>query len=402
MKSTLRFILLLCLGFMTTDGSPSTAAGAPGFARGSTSAAKARPLTIIRQGRRDGTIVRQDNGFPFVAIEDWVAAIKSQSRFDETDFRRRFPSEKFHEYKDKIKFPFDTYEEWINALKNKSERSIRLFDEAGFRKTHSGEDVARFIKDVECVRAGYVSDGMVIEGFILKPRNIAASVKLPVIIYNRGGNQDLAIIDYEKLYSLRKFIYAGYVVVASQYRGGGGSEGRDEFGGADVNDVLNLIPLIESFPYADGGRIGMFGWSRGGIMTYLSLARTKRIAAAIIAASPTDLALAFRMRPEMETVALRLIPNYANEKGQAIRARSAISWPEKLNKKTSLLLLQGSDDRNCEPSDVLKMALRLYETKHPFRLVFFEGGTHGLNEHEKEVDSLILDWFNRYLRETGK
>ena len=146
----------------------------------------------------------------------------------------------------------------------------------------------------------------------------------------------------------------------------------------------------------------MFGWSRGGIMTYLSLARTKRIAAAVIAASPTDLSLAFRMRPEMETVALRLIPNYANEKGQAIRARSAISWPEKLNKKTSLLLLQGSDDRNCEPSDVLKMALRLYETKHPFRLVFFEGGAHGLNEHEKEVDSLILDWFNRYLRETGK
>jgi dipeptidyl aminopeptidase/acylaminoacyl peptidase len=146
----------------------------------------------------------------------------------------------------------------------------------------------------------------------------------------------------------------------------------------------------------------MFGWSRGGMMTYLSLARTKRIVAAVIAAAPTDLSLAFKMRPEMETVALNLIPNYANNKDQAIRSRSAICWPEKLNKETPLLLLQGGADRNCEPSDVLKMALRLYETKHPFRLVFFEGGTHGLNEHEKEVDSLILNWFSKYLRDKGK
>ncbi|MDD8025453.1 MAG: prolyl oligopeptidase family serine peptidase, partial [Acidobacteriota bacterium] len=211
-------------------------------------------------------------------------------------------------------------------------------------------------------------------------------------------NQFLAIIDQEKLYSLRKFVLAGYVVVASQYRGGGGSEGQDEFGGADIDDVLSLIPLVDSLAYADGSRIGMFGWSRGGMMTYLALARTSRIAAAVIAAAPTDLALAFKMRPEMEGLAFRLIPNYAQKKTGAIEARSAVFWPEKLPKNTPFLLLQGSADRNCDPSDVLKMALRLYEAKQPFRLVFFEGGSHGLNEHTAEVDRLIMSWFDGHLR----
>jgi hypothetical protein len=36
------------------------------------------------------------------------------------------------------------------------------------------------------------------------------------------------------------------VVVASQYRGNGGGEGHEEFGGAEVHDILNLIPLAKS------------------------------------------------------------------------------------------------------------------------------------------------------------
>ena len=312
------------------------------------------PSPGLGQKASDGAIVRQSNAFPFADLDAWAAAFRGGAEFNE----------------------------------------------AAFLKSHAPEEVARFIREVECLRVGYGSDGLTVEGFILKPRTLKAGEKRPVIIYNRGGNPFVALIDQEKLYGLRKFVYAGYVVVASQYRGGGASEGRDELGGADVDDVLNLIPLIDSLAYADGSRIGMFSWSRGGMMTYLALARTPRIAAAVIAAGPTDLALAFKMRPEMEGVALRLIPNYAQDKANAIASRSAVLWAEKLPKSTPLLLLQGSEDRNIDPSDVLHMALRLYEMKHPFRLVFFEGGSHGLNEHAAEVDRLIMGWFDGHLRGT--
>jgi hypothetical protein len=45
------------------------------------------------------------------------------------------------------------------------------------------------------------------------------------------------------------------------------------------------------------------------------------------------------------------------------------------------------------------MASALYEVKHPFRFVFFEGGDHGLSEHRAEVDRLIKDWLDRYVRD---
>ena len=49
----------------------------------------------------------------------------------------------------------------------------------------------------------------------------------------------------------------GYVVVGSQYRGNAGGEGKEEFGGSDVNDILNLIPFLANIRQADTSRIGM-------------------------------------------------------------------------------------------------------------------------------------------------
>jgi len=94
---------------------------------------------------------------------------------------------------------------------------------------------------------------------------------------------------------------SGYVIVASQYRGNGGGEGKEEFGGKDVNDVLNLIPLLSNMPQADTARIGMFGWSRGSMMTYLALTKTTTIKAAVVGSGLTDLITSLKERPEPET-----------------------------------------------------------------------------------------------------
>jgi dipeptidyl aminopeptidase/acylaminoacyl peptidase len=76
-----------------------------------------------------------------------------------------------------------------------------------------------------------------------------------------------------------------------------------------------------------------------------------------------------------------------------------VRWPEKLHKKTPILLLHGSADWRVHPTEGLTMATKLYESKHPFRLVFFEGGDHGLSEHRDEVNRLARDWLDRYVRD---
>ena len=91
---------------------------------------------------------------------------------------------------------------------------------------------------------------------------------------------------------------------------------------------MNLIPLLESLPQVDGSRVGMYGWSRGGLMTYLALTRTDRIRAAIIGAGVADSFDTVKRRPEMETeVYAQLVPDWDKQREAALEARSPFVGP---------------------------------------------------------------------------
>jgi len=237
-----------------------------------------------------------------------------------------------------------------------------------------------------------------IQGFLLVPR---ATGKFPCVIYNRGGTGDLGAHVRESVpFGLpAKLASAGYVVVASQYRGNNGSEGRDTHGGADVNDVVNLIALLESIPQCDAERIGMYGRSRGGMMTYLALTRTDRMRAAVIDAGSADLFDMAKTRPKLAKLYLDAARASEADAEAVFAERSAVRWPEKLNKNTPLLLLHGTGDWRVRPEEVFAMAQALYRTSHPFRLVLFEGGQHNLEEHRAEADRILIAWFHKYVRD---
>lgn len=345
---------------------------------------------------KNGTIVSKVSGFPYETYDQWLQECKSRYSFNEKEFKKKYPPGDFETYKEKINCPFETYEEWIQVLRNRFNRS--KFDEMTFIKKYPREDFDKFKGNIEYLKIKYMSDGLKIAGYILKPKNYHEK-KLPVVIYNRGGNQDIGILDFEKLYSFFDLVSKGYVLVASQYRGCSESEGHDELGGKDVNDVLNLIPLIGSLSFADSSRIGMYGWSRGGMMTYLVLKKTDEISAAVIGAGPTDFISNLEKRPEAEELLSKLIPNYLKDREKELKSRSAVYWPDKLYRGTPILLLQGSEDKQTHPPDVLRMVSKLYEINHPVRFVLFENGDHGLSQYSKEVNNLVNDWFNRYLKD---
>jgi len=260
--------------------------------------------------------------------------------------------------------------------------------------TGAARELAR---DVEVSSLTYLSDGLRVKGYVAAPRK---GGRLPCVIFNRGGNRSFfALDDVGALLALGRIASWGYVVVASQYRGNGGGDGREEFGGADVNDVLNLIPLLEKHPRADASRLGMIGLSRGGMMTYLALARTDRIAAAVVVGGLSDLVDAGRRRPDMETVYAELIPGYPEEGPGALEERSVIRWVERLPRATALLLQHGAADEKVHPGQALALAGRLVETGHTVRLVLFEGGDHGLTGHTEESLRLTRTWLDTYVRD---
>lgn len=244
----------------------------------------------------------------------------------------------------------------------------------------------------------YPSDDLTVQGVLAHPRTPGL---YPCLIYNRGGTgDDGSITPADAALHLARIASWGYVVIASQYRGTTGSGGSDEFGGRDLNDVLNLFAVLDCLPEADSSRIGMWGWSRGGLMTYRAVAHTDRIAAAIIVAGVADAFDYMVRRPDMEQdVFARLIPRYYEERELALNLRSPICWPERLCKHTPLLLVHGGADERVHPTQTLRMATALHEHLHPFRLVLFEGGDHSLTEHMEEIYALAQNWLGRYVRD---
>jgi len=250
-------------------------------------------------------------------------------------------------------------------------------------------------------RIVYESGGLRIAGFLAYPRTAPGSaVRLPCLLWNRGGNRDFgAITDDFFLARAKRVTSWGYVLFASNYRGAPGSEGKDEFGGADVDDVVNALRVFDQLSFADRDRIGMWGHSRGGMMTYLALTRTDRVRAAIVGAGIADVDRMIKLRPEMESdVASQLVPDWAAQRAKAIAARSAVRFVERLP-NVPILLIHGTADLRVDPRDSMDMAQALFATRRPFRLLMVEGADHTITERFDEYNLAARDWLDRFVRD---
>ena len=255
----------------------------------------------------------------------------------------------------------------------------------------------KYLDSIDVYGITYLSDGLQIRGLMAKPKEAGS---YPCIIYNRGGNREFGSLKVAHgAISLGQIAKEGYVVIASQYRGNGGSEGQEEFGGKDVNDVIILTEVLKEVESADTEKIGMYGWSRGGMMTYIALTKTDKIKTAVVGGAVSDNYETIKDRPEMETkVIAELIPNYEKQKEEELDKRSAIKWADKFPKDVPILILHGNADWRVKPEQSLRLALEFEKYRIPYRLVMFEGGDHGISEHRKEVDEEVINWFNKYLK----
>ena len=254
-------------------------------------------------------------------------------------------------------------------------------------------------------RVVYESDGLRIVGFLAYPAGApAGTARLPCVLFNRGGNRDFgATTPATFLSRARRVTGWGYVLFASNYRGSPGSDGKDEFGGGDVNDVHNALRVLDRLPFADRDRIGMWGHSRGGMMTYIALTETDRVKAAVIGAGAADLERWIALRPEMETeVAAQIIPDWTSNRAQAIAARSAVRFVDRLPADVPILLVHGTADWRVDPRDSMDMAQALFANRKPFSLLLIEGADHAITERRDEYYQAARAWMDRYVRDRGK
>jgi dipeptidyl aminopeptidase/acylaminoacyl peptidase len=245
-------------------------------------------------------------------------------------------------------------------------------------------------------------DGTVVNGIVRKPAGFVTGKKYPTLLIIHGGpnGQDDDAFDFEREW----FAANGYVVLVVNYRG---SSGRGaayqkaiyaDWGNKEVIDLLAAVDWAIASGIADPDRLGIGGWSYGGILTDYTIASDPRFKAAVSGASS-----AFQM-------SLYGIDQYILqwdlELGQPWKAAdlyTKVSYPffhaDRI--KTPTLFMSGDKDFNVPTAGVEQMyqALKSLNTVET-QLVIYPGQHHGLtmSSYVRYRLEKWVGWYDRFLK----
>ena len=187
-------------------------------------------------------------------------------------------------------------------------------------------------------------------------------------MFNHGGNRDFGKLENDSIAPI--CAVCNRIVVASQYRGCGGSEGEDHFGGDDLNDVIKLIDLCEKhFSFIDMDDFCVMGSSRGGVMTYPA---------------------AYEARDDMKTVLKETLGFTPEEKPEEYEKRSAVFWADEI--KIPVLMFHAKQDKQVSYSQAENMYMKLTDNTD-CTFITYDDDIHGI-VHEKDYQT-ICDWLNQ-------
>ncbi len=193
-------------------------------------------------------------------------------------------------------------------------------------------------------------DGLAIHALLYKPHGVSAEHPAPAIVMPHGGPTGQYFHNFD---SYTQFLVnEGYVVLAPNVRGstGYGVEFRDlarhDWGGADLEDLVAGRSYLARLPYVDPTRMGIFGASYGGYMTYMAVTTRPELWQAGAAwVGITDL-------ESLHDEGLAYLQYYLCEQMgdragsvELWRERSAIYFAHQLRAK--LLIVHGVNDPRC-------------------------------------------------------
>ena len=229
-------------------------------------------------------------------------------------------------------------------------------------------------------------------GYILRPSD---RENIWWIVYCRGGTGDFWKLNVAQVFSiLAPFAAQWYTIFAPQYAWNGGSEGFDEIGWQDIEDVLIAPKIFHAFLGHIPDYIGMFAESRGAIMAYKTLAQADWVKAMVVQGWVTNLERWVSLRADLLDAWKDRFP----QTEESYFDRSALCWPEKLAKNVPILLMHGMSDWRVSPLDSIELSMSFLKHKVPHRLICFEWTDHGLSEVANEAFGMTIGWFDRFIK----
>lgn len=197
------------------------------------------------------------------------------------------------------------------------------------------------------------------------------SVKLPALIYCRGGIGKVGMV---KTQWIEQFASYGYIVFAPSYRGTEDGDGKDEFGGADNEDVLAAYRLLQSLPFVDSDQISVMGFSRGAINAAHMAAQSVGIHKLILWSGVSDMATTYEQRIDLRRMLKRVIGGTPAKLPDSYLYRSPIHMAEQIH--CPVLIMHGTLDIQVDYSQGLNMYNQMCELGANVDMHTYEGYGH--------------------------
>jgi dipeptidyl aminopeptidase/acylaminoacyl peptidase len=269
------------------------------------------------------------------------------------------------------------------------------------RLTHTNDALLENVLLGEVENVHFESrDGTEIEGFIVKPPNFDPELRYPTILRVHGGPQSQ--YDFAFHFEAQLFAANGYVVTLPNPRGSTGY-GQDfclaiwqDWGGIDFEDVMASVDDAIERGYADPERLGVGGWSYGGMMTNHIITKTDRFKGAYTGASAT-----------------LYVVNYGHDHYQRWwEAELGLPWRnrelwERLspfnrveNVVTPTLIVGGEQDWNVPIINSEQLYMALKHLGKTAELVVYPGEGHVFEtpSYNKDLFERFLAWLGKYVK----
>ncbi|WP_106765908.1 alpha/beta hydrolase family protein [Paenibacillus faecalis] len=225
----------------------------------------------------------------------------------------------------------------------------------------------------------------------LQEETAIQSNKLPLLIYCRGGIGKYGAV---KLDWLRQFAARGHVVFAPAYRGNEGSQGRDEFGGRDVMDVLSAIAWLAKLPFIDTESIHILGFSRGSINAARAAVENPIISKLVLWSGISDMAQSYDERIDLRRMLKRVIGGTPGKYPERYLERSPFHFADRI--QCPVLIVHGGQDEQVSVKHGIHMYERLLKLeKNACLHLYEEHGHHFPHDLHKSAVNRILDWLKQ-------
>ncbi len=281
-------------------------------------------------------------------------------------------------------------------------REIFTFNQNSLTKLTSVNDehLSRLKKPIMEKITFSSADGTEIEGFVVKPIGFDPSITYPTILWAHGG----PVSQYEYSFHSPSQLFAanGYVTLLINPRGSSGyGQAFSEvlfadWGNKDFEDVMAGVDYAIEQGWSDPEKLGVGGWSYGGILTNYVITKSDRFKGAISGASEALYRSNYGHDHYQLTWELELgLPWENAEAWERISPFNDVA-----NITTPTLWIGGADDWNVPIINSEQMYQAMKRLGRTTQLVVYPGEHHGIRKPSFQIDRYerYLDWFDKYVK----